>query len=48
MPLGLPDKAAPVVAAASAVTLSGERGFAAAELAYVTAADGVGSSPIMA
>ena len=42
MPLGLPDKAAPVVAAAGTVILSGERGFAAAELAYITAADGVG------
>ena len=42
MPLGLPNKAAPVVAAAGTVILSGERGFAVAELAYITTADGIG------
>ena len=37
-----PSPARGVVAQADTVILSGERGFAAAELAYITAADGVG------
>jgi len=37
-----PARPAAVVASAGTVILSGERAFAAAELAYITAADGAG------
>lgn len=41
-PSATPPSSTGVVAKADTVILTGERGFAAAELAYITAADGVG------